>query len=771
MTLSATSWIVRFTIVLLAVCAAGGSAAVAKPVSQEAQVWADEIWTAALAGDRESLSALLEAPADNGVDGAARTDFLEAVQAWQEHEEADRSHGASRLEEASAEMLQAEADGDLLEALRLLLEVQTLSDQLQDPLDDADVKALLAQAEARVAVWREEGKLFHAQQMLLRLRAAYEDTGNREIWERLTEQYEILADTMQMMRRYRFEDYHQRYVEFHEDRGNEVKAEYNPRLDTRWREEVRDVDIQTAARAIQLAMQEHVEAEGLAPLLIGGIAAVRTLAQDDMLSDTFDSLEDAEARAMWLAALDATEAALEVPGARVSLPRTLQRIAQANADTIKLPESVLWREFTDGAMEELDRFSQVIWPYDYETFQRQMRGKFIGVGVQIQETDLGEIKVVTPLEGKPAFYAGVRADDVIATVDGDSTAGWTVQDAVHHITGPEDTQVILGVRREGVDSLVEIPVVRAVIRMPTVKGWSKQGIDAGGNEDWDWMIDEDEGVGYIKLTGFDQETHRDLERAMQEMRDGRTLNGLVLDLRFNPGGLLDLAGFVSNLFVPRGDIVTGEDREGRQTFCISARSHACMLGGLPTVVLINRGSASASEIVAGCLQAHEAAVVLGERSFGKGSVQTVHPVGPEARLKITNQYYRLPSPDGQTAGRLVHKRPGAEDWGVVPDLEVRMSTDDIIAAERLRLRAEQAVSALPIIPEAPELEDGEEVNPADIGPPDIERLIADGFDPQLELALLLVRSQILAECGGEWAEPSQIAGGPVEDLRSRAGGR
>jgi hypothetical protein len=199
----------------------------------------------------------------------------------------------------------------------------------------------------------------------------------------------------------------------------------------------------------------------------------------------------------------------------------------------------------------------------------------------------------------------------------------------------------------------------------------------------------------------------------------------------------------------------------------------CYLGGVPTVVLVNRGSASASEIVAGCLQAHEAAIVLGERSFGKGSVQTVHPVGPEARLKVTNQYYRLPSADGVSPGRLVHKRPGASDWGVVPDLIVKMSVDDWDASERLRIRAEQAVSALKL----PEPEDDvvvadQDLNPADIGPPDIDRLIDDGYDPQLELAVLLLHAQILAETSDGTEDTSgQMAGGRVIDLRSRAGGR
>ncbi|MDP7071062.1 MAG: S41 family peptidase [Phycisphaerales bacterium] len=759
------------TCALFVVVFGGVSAAAARPVSHEARAWADDVWEAALQGDRSDLETLLSEPATIGVQDEARKAFIKAVELWRTHESEDRTHVRERIAEASQEMQEARDEGDLLESLRLLIEIQALSSSLAAPLDEPHVQSLLADAERQIIAWREEGDIFNAQQGLLRLRAVYEDTGHQEDWDRLTEGYEALWDQMRLLRRYRFDEYHRRYVAFHRAQGDEVSEEYSPRLDTRWRDMIRDVDIETAARAIQIAAAEHVESEGLVPLLDGGIDAIRNLTRQGMLTATFPSLEDESLLASWHAALEATDASIEIPGAEVSLVRTLQRIAQANADTINLPEGVLWREFADGAMNELDRFSQVIWPYDYESFRRQMQGNFVGVGVQIQETDLGEIKVVTPLEGKPAFYAGVRADDIIATVNGQSTAGWTVQDAVHHITGPEDTEVTLGLRRSGEQGLIEVPVVRAVIRMPNVKGWRRVGVDENGREDWDWMISPEQGIGYIKLIGFDQETQEDLKRAMRDMRGKGPLNGLVLDLRHNPGGLLELAGFVSNLFVPRGEIVTGEDSDGRRTFCLSARSHGCLLGGVPTVVLINRGSASASEIVAGCLQAHEAAVVLGERSFGKGSVQTVHPLAAEARIKVTNQYYRLPSADGFNPGRLVHKRPGATDWGVVPDLEVRMSMDDIIASERLRSRAERAASELPL-PDLPEPDPDAEPNPADEGPPNITRLIDDGFDPQLELAVLLVSAQVLAETEGGTVTPlEQVAEGPIEDLRSRAGGR
>ena len=743
----------------------------ARPASPEARAWADSVWTAAMDGERADLEALLGAPASAGVAPEARAAFLEDVKRWQTHEAEDTNYATVRMAEARVEMLEAQAAENPLEALRLLLELQTLSPELDAPLADPEIQALLGVAEAAVQGWRAEGQLFYAQQGLLRLRAVYEDTGRHDAWDRLTVAYETVSDQMKLLRRYEFAEFHRRYVAFHRARGDEVKAEYSPRLDTRWMDEVRDADIETAVTSLQIAVSEHVEAKGLRPLLKGGIAALRVLTGEGMLATTFPALADDEAVAAWQAALDATEASLEVPGAHISLERTMQRIQSANADTIALPEGVLWREFTDGAMDELDRFSQVIWPYEFEQFQRQMRGKFVGVGVQIKETLLGEIQVVTPLEGKPAFYAGVKANDIIATVDGDSTAGWTVHDAVRNITGPADTKVVLGLRREGADGLIEVSITRGIIRMPTVNGWRKMGVDADGRSAWDWMIDSEERIGYIRLTGFDQETKGDLLRAVASMRRDTPLNGLVLDLRYNPGGLLDLAAFVSNLFVPKGDLVTGEDRSGRLTFRFPARSVECYLGGVPTVVLVNRGSASASEIVAGCLQAHEAAVVLGERSFGKGSVQTVPPVGPEARLKVTNQYYRLPSADGVSPGRLVHKRPGSDDWGVLPDLVVKMSVDDWDASERLRIRAEQIVSSLPV-PVANGTEGEQDLNPADIGPPDIDRLISDGYDPQLELAVLLLHAQVLAETVDQTENPPrQMAGGPVVDLRSRAGGR
>ncbi|MBT5582909.1 MAG: hypothetical protein HOJ54_02770, partial [Phycisphaerae bacterium] len=390
----------------------------AKPASPEAGAWADQVWTAAIEGDRTDLDALLTSPASAGVSAEARAAFLEDLRRWQSHEDADAAYAMERIAEARAEMLTAEADDDPLEALRLLLEIQMLSHEFGGPLADPAIMAFLERTEATIDAWRAEDDVFSAQQGLLRLRAVYEDTNYREAWDRLTVAYDTVSDQMKLLRRYRFGEFHKRYVAFHRSRGDEVKDEYSPRLDTRWMDEVRDADFETSMTSMRMALGEHVEKVGVVTMLKGGIAALRVLSDDGLLAPTFNTLGNEEIVAAWLAAIDATEASLEVPGAHISLERTMQRIQAANSDTIGLPEGVLWREFTDGAMDELDRFSQVIWPYEFEQFQRQMRGKFVGVGVQIKETLLGEIQVVTPLEGKPAFFAGVKSDDIVATVDG-----------------------------------------------------------------------------------------------------------------------------------------------------------------------------------------------------------------------------------------------------------------------------------------------------------------------------------------------------------------
>ena len=219
------------------------------------------------------------------------------------------------------------------------------------------------------------------------------------------------------------------------------------------------------------------------------------------------------------------------------------------------------------------------------------------------------------------------------------------------------------------------------------------------------------------------------------MKKDGDLNGLILDLRYNPGGLLDSAVRFCNLFVEDGTIVSCQDRDKREVWTQPAKRQWADYVGLPLVILVNKGSASASEIVSGCLQAHEAAIVIGDRTFGKGSVQSLHDVSGrtgQAALKLTTQYYALPPTEADPTGRLVHKVPGADDWGVNPDLSVEMDFTQYDKALELRRAADLIVTWK---------DEGEELDER----PNPRQLLDKGIDPQLEMALLILKARLLEE--------------------------
>ena len=406
-----------------------------------------------------------------------------------------------------------------------------------------------------------------------------------------------------------------------------------------------------------------------------------------------------------------------------------------------LPAEVLVREFGNGATSTIthdfeDPYTEIVWPDRMRRFSQMIKGNFVGVGIMIRHDDRRDIQVINPLEGGPAFRSGVEPDDRITAVDGKSTVGWTLNKAVDSITGPAGQDVTLTVKRDGVEQPLDIKLTREEIKIRSVNGWWKKALTDRGNPVWDWYIDPTAGIGYIRLTSFNDDSFEDFNRAIDEMRAERKLNGLILDLRFNPGGLLKAAVDFSNAFIEEGNIVAGQDRQGRQVWQMRAQPQNAIYKDLPLVVLVNQGSASASEIVSGCLKAHDRAVVIGDRSFGKGSVQTVHGCGDgraDAQLKLTTQYYILPPGPGETAPRLVHKRPGSTDWGVYPDLVVKMTPDQIEKATALRQNAdviEQKKTKADAEPKAR---------------PNVEDLVTTGVDPQLELALLVLQARSLKE--------------------------
>ena len=284
-----------------------------------------------------------------------------------------------------------------------------------------------------------------------------------------------------------------------------------------------------------------------------------------------------------------------------------------------------------GMLQTLDPHSSFLDPRTYGQMRERQQGRYYGLGITIQVID-GDITVVALFEGSPAYRKGIRRGDVIARIGTEDTKGWTSDKAVKALRGPRGTLVDIGIRRAGYDQLIPLAVERDEIKIPTIQGV--------------FMIDER--TGYVRLRDFSETTDRDLGRAIDELA-AKGMKQLLLDLRDNPGGPLDQAILVSNRFLPRGDMIVytrgrvpNSDRDFRA-------SEEPSLPALPMVVLVNRNSASAAEIVSGALQDHDRALVVGETTFGKALVQSIYRVSNGAGLALTTARYYTPS------GRLIQR--------------------------------------------------------------------------------------------------------------------
>jgi len=291
----------------------------------------------------------------------------------------------------------------------------------------------------------------------------------------------------------------------------------------------------------------------------------------------------------------------------------------------------------DAMMATLDPHSSYLNPDELRESRVVTRGEFGGLGIEVT-MEKGQIKVVSPIEDTPAYRAGIQAGDIITHLDGDPVGDKTLSQAVKVMRGRPGQAIVLTVARDGKETF-DVRVVRAIIQVRSVR----------------WHMEGD--IGYIRLVSFTEKVEPLLERALdelQEQSDGR-MKGVVLDLRNNPGGLLDQSLFVSDSFLNSGTIVSVRERDVRRERVFTAEP-GDLSHGLPMVVLINEGSASASEIVAGALKDHRRAVIMGRRSFGKGSVQTIQPLPLEGGLRLTTARYYVPS------GRTIQAR------GVLPDI-------------------------------------------------------------------------------------------------------
>lgn len=312
----------------------------------------------------------------------------------------------------------------------------------------------------------------------------------------------------------------------------------------------------------------------------------------------------------------------------------------------------------NGMLNALDPHSAYLTPELYKELQVDTEGSFGGLGIEITIRD-GVLTVVSPIEDTPAYRAGIKAGDQIIKIESELTKDMSLVEAVKKMRGPKDSKIVLSVRREGVNKLLDFPLVREVIRVQSVKARSLE-----------------KGYGYIRLSQFQDRTGADLEDALAKLtNENGKLAGLVLDLRNNPGGLLSQAVKVSDTFLDSGLVVYTEGRLDNQKQKYFA--HPGGFTEVPMVVLVNGGSASASEIVAGALQDHGRAVVLGIQTFGKGSVQTILPLESGAALRLTTALYFTPN------GRSI------QVTGVTPDVLLdNYASLQVAAREQREVREE-----------------------------------------------------------------------------------
>ena len=315
-------------------------------------------------------------------------------------------------------------------------------------------------------------------------------------------------------------------------------------------------------------------------------------------------------------------------------------------DDSKLVESAI-----NGMLSGLDPHSSYLDPKNFRDMQVQTRGEFGGLGIEVTMED-GLIKVVAPIDDTPAAKAGVLANDIITHLDDEPIQGLTLNQAVEKMRGPVDTTIKLRVMRKEGAKPIEINITRAVIRVRAVRS----------------RMEDD--VGYVRISQFNEQTTENVKLAISELskQAGDKLRGFVVDLRNNPGGLLDQAISVTDAFLDRGEIVSTRGRNAEETQRFNARAGE-LTAKKPIIVLINGGSASASEIVAGALQDHKRATLIGTRSFGKGSVQTIIPLGAgSGALRLTTARYYTPS------GRSIQAK------GIAPDIEILQDVPEELKA-------------------------------------------------------------------------------------------
>lgn len=349
-------------------------------------------------------------------------------------------------------------------------------------------------------------------------------------------------------------------------------------------------------------------------------------------------------------AQDATQQAEQLEENKAELPLEELRIFAEIFEQIRsayveeVDDQTIFNNAIKGMLNSLDPHSAFLQQDEFTNLQESTTGKFGGLGIEVASDD-GLIRVITPIDDSPAEKAGIEAGDLIVTLDGEAVMGLSLSEAIDKMRGAPGTDITIEVRRQGESELLEFALTRDEIKVASVRTRKLSGE-----------------IGYVRITQFQENTGKEMQEKLQEwLTEDNQLNGLILDLRNNPGGVLKAAVTMVNSFIDNGLIVYTKGRLPQSNIEYHADQQTLM-PDMPIVVLINAGSASASEIVAGALQDHQRAVIVGTQSFGKGSVQTVLPITDSSAVKMTTARYFTPK------GRSIQAQ------GIVPDIQVEQST-------------------------------------------------------------------------------------------------
>lgn len=374
----------------------------------------------------------------------------------------------------------------------------------------------------------------------------------------------------------------------------------------------------------------------------------------------------------------------------------------------------------EGMLNHLDPYCAFFDEKEYEQFSKRTKGQFYGIGVEVTRLPGEGLLIVTPIEGSPAFHAGLQTGDRITEIDGVQTDNLPLSKSVEMIGGKPGTSVRLTVLRPTTEETFERSITRGLITVRTVRGWARDP-----EWDWDYLIDPEHRLGYVRISTFEGQTAEQFDEVIRHLLTRHQMRGLVLDLRDNPGGLLPVVVKIANRFIAEGRIVSTKRRVGpEQTFMATGEN---LYPGFPLAILVNRGSASASEILAGALRDHRRATLVGERTFGKGSVQELIELeNGSGAVKLTVAYYYLPN------GERIHGQ------GVAPHHLVDLTPQE---------KTEMLDSHMAVFSTsgAPFGEEPAQTQPATATAPEQSNRVEILIDRQLQVALDLIRQELTTQ--------------------------